>query len=217
MRRSQKKVWGAVSCFFHATSQWLRRHQSGGSGVSNIDDFAKILSQAQKNSPGCGCSSDFFNGRFAGGSATIDPSMLQDMHRTLNQSLSPEVRDSMRAMMEGLKRGDGLPQMGVMAFGVGENERGKKVARGAKLAFDPNTGKVSKDFVEKQLEEDDPMLPKETVGDYHTEGAIEVEFEEDAKRHASAAAETISEAEVVLEETPAASMGNGNNAKNERV
>ncbi|RNF04481.1 hypothetical protein TraAM80_05130 [Trypanosoma rangeli] len=202
MRRSHALIFGAASGCFRAAALSLWQHRrGGGGGLSNINGFAKIFSQAKTNSSGNGSSSDFLNGRFEGGSATMDPSMLQNMHRTLNQSLTPEVQESMRAMMEGLKRGDGIPQMGMMAFGVGENEKGKKVARGAKLTFDPNTGKVSKDFLESQLEEDDPMLPKGTVGDYHTEGAIEVEFEEDSRRHASTVAETISEADVVLEGT----------------
>ncbi|RNF24674.1 uncharacterized protein Tco025E_02433 [Trypanosoma conorhini] len=213
MRRSHALIFLAAAGCFHATPTRLRQHQPGGGGLSNIDDFAKILSQAKANSPGNGSSSDFFNGRFEGGSATMDPSMLQNMHRTLNQSLTPEMQDSMRAMMEGLKRGDGIPQMGVMAFGVGENERGKKVARGAKLTFDPNTGRVSKDFVESQLEEDDPMLPKETVGDYHTEGAIEVEFEEDSRRRVPTAAKPISEADVVLEGPSASSRRSGSNTR----
>ncbi|KEG14723.1 hypothetical protein DQ04_00331160 [Trypanosoma grayi] len=210
MKRSQVVVSCALTSFFHPTPSRLQcgggRCGSGGSGsaggVSNIENFAKILSQAKNSSSAGQSSSDFFDGRFVGGNPVMDPSMLQDMHRTLNQSLTPEMRDSMRSMMEGLRRGDGLPQMGVMAFGVGENEKGKKVARGAKMAYDPNTGKISKDFVEKQLEDDDPMLPKETVGDYSTEGCVEVEFEEDVKEHASKSAETISEVEVTIEEAP---------------
>ncbi|KAH9578215.1 hypothetical protein LSM04_008382 [Trypanosoma melophagium] len=187
------------SSLFHPTAVCL---QCGGSGcgISNIENFAKILSDAKRNSTSAGGTADLFDGRFVGGSPTMDPAMLQNMHQTLKQSLTPEMRDSMRAMMEGLQRGDGLPQMGMMAFGVGENEKGKKVARGAKLAYDPNTGKISKDFVEKQIEEDDPMLSSGRTENYKAEDDIEVQFEEDAKAHSGKTPEKIDEFEVTVEE-----------------
>ncbi|EAN78469.1 uncharacterized protein TEOVI_000322300 [Trypanosoma equiperdum] len=211
MRNSLRLRLSSTSSSLLRSTFWLRQCGSGGCGFSggpggyptDADALAKILTQAKKGSFNGSSSSpsDFFDGRFVGGSPTMDPAMLQDMHQKLNQSLTPEVRESMKAMMESIQRGDGMPQMGMMAFGVGENEKGKKVARGAKLMFDPSTGKLSKDFVEKQLEDDDPVLPKETVGDYNTEGAIEVEFEEDARKEASVR-ENIPEAEVIVEEVP---------------
>nr|CCC94130.1 conserved hypothetical protein [Trypanosoma congolense IL3000] len=174
---------------------------SSGSGgfPTDADALAKILSQTQSRTSGGG-SPDFFDGNFVGGSRTMDPAMLRDMHQKLSQSLTPDMRESMRAMVDSMQRGDGMPQMGMMAFGVGENEKGKKVARGAKMMFDPKTGKFSKDFVEQQLEDDDLMLPKETVEDYSTDGAIEVEFEDDTKQ-STAAVNCVQEAEVIAEDT----------------
>ncbi|ORC90465.1 uncharacterized protein TM35_000082630 [Trypanosoma theileri] len=214
MQRSQWLFTSLSSSLFHPTA--LRRQCGSGGcggcgGISNIENFAKIFSDAQKNASGGGPNADLFDGRFMGGSPTMDPSMLQNMHQTLKQSLTPEMRDSMRAMMEGLQRGDGLPQMGMMAFGVGENEKGKKVARGAKLAYDPNTGKFTKDFVEKQIEEDDPMLSSGKTEHYKAEDDIEVQFEEDAKQHAGKAPEKIAEMEVTVEEP----LGNTNRGSND--
>ncbi|AIO01318.1 hypothetical protein LPMP_330250 [Leishmania panamensis] len=126
------------------------------------------------------------------------------MQNTLRANLTPEMRDNMASMLQSALQGDGsIPggSIGMMAFGMGENEKGKKMARAAKLSYDLKTGKVNKDFVEEQLEPDDISLPKETVEDYHTEGALEVEFVEDQKRADACAGkvETISAAEIEVE------------------
>lgn len=144
---------------------------------NNIDDFSKILSQA-RNAP----SQNLFDGNFTGGDKFINPTALSDM-ASLRAHITPEMETSVQSMMNSLKSGQGMPAgFGMMAFGVGENERGKKVARAAKVSFDANTGKVEKDFQETQLDPDDLNLPKETVENYDTEGAMEVTFVED-QRH----------------------------------
>ncbi|CAD2217846.1 hypothetical protein AGDE_01771 [Angomonas deanei] len=160
--------------------------------------FSDLLSKTQSH-PKKGSADDLFNGNFRS-DAFIDPSVISNMQQTLQANLTPEMRDSMASILQSaLQNGDGMPggQMGMMAFGVGENEKGKKVARGAKLSYDLKTGKVNKDFVEQQLEEDDVSLPKDTVEDYTTDGAIEVEFEEDTKKIKDA--EPIVETEIEIE------------------
>lgn len=133
-------------------------------------------------------SSDKFDGNFMGGSGFLDPSMIKEMQEKVRSTLTPEIRQSMEAMLQGMGAGGDLApkmgemKMGMMAFGMGENEKGKKVARAAKMSMDLRTGKMEKDFVEQQVEPDDLSLPKETVEKYETEGAIEVEFVEDQKK-----------------------------------
>ncbi|KAG8345678.1 hypothetical protein TRVL_03497 [Trypanosoma vivax] len=202
MHRS-RLVWFSRTRAYLPQRSLLRRQCSGGTcgfsgSTPNNEALSRILAQAKGTSSG-DSSTEFFDGRFVGGSPTMDPNMLRDMHRSLSQSLTPEMRESMRSMMESMQRGNGMPQMGMMAFGVGENERGKKVARGAKLTFDPNTGTFSKDFIEKQLEDDDCMLGKGTEDSSPAE-EIEVMFEEDAKQHTEKGTETILESEVQVEE-----------------
>jgi hypothetical protein len=167
--------------------------------------FSDILSKARTPSPSQGgATPEFFDGRFQPGSGFIDPYSIAQMQNTLKTNLTPEMRDSMASMLQSALQGsDGMPgaSLGMMAFGVGENEKGKKVARAAKLSYDLKTGKVNKDFMEEQLEPDDVSLPKETVENYDTEGATEVEFVEDEKhvRGAGVAAEPIPEAEIEVE------------------
>ncbi|KAG5469282.1 hypothetical protein LSCM1_02497 [Leishmania martiniquensis] len=164
--------------------------------------FSDILSQARapRHSPEQGGAPELFNGRFEPGSGFIDPQSISQMQRTLRANLTPEMRESMASMLQSaLQGGDGMPggSVGMMAFGMGENEKGKKVARAAKLSYDLKTGRVSKDFVEEQLEPDDVSLPKETVEDYSTESALEVEFVEDREKAGGRAGQsaTVSEAE----------------------
>jgi hypothetical protein len=95
----------------------------------------------------------------------------------------------MRNMSNLAKVGGGASGMGMMAFGMGENEKGKKVARAAKMVYDPATGQMKKDFVEQQLEPDDVQLPKETVENYDTSNCIEVELEEAPPKQVSGASE----------------------------
>ncbi|CCW63042.1 unnamed protein product [Phytomonas sp. EM1] len=162
---------------------------------NQFDDFSKILSQAK-----IAGNSNMFDGNFKGGDGLIDPSQLAGMHSVLRANMSPEMQDSMKSLMDSISKGDGMPQgFGVMAFGLGENEKGKKVARAARMMYDTKNGKLDKDFMEQQLEPDDVSLPKETVEDYNTEGAIDVEFVEDQKRFETKPVEPISEAEISIE------------------
>ncbi|XQJ29965.1 hypothetical protein NXY56_006029 [Leishmania guyanensis] len=168
--------------------------------------FSDILCKARASSlsAGQGDAPEFFDGRFQPGSGFLDSHSITQMQNTLRANLTPEMRDNMASMLQSALQGDGgMPggSIGMMAFGMGENEKGKKVARAAKLSYDLKTGKVNKDFVEEQLEPDDISLPKETVEDYHTEGALEVEFVEDQKRADACAGkvETISAAEIEVE------------------
>lgn len=170
--------------------------------------FSDILSKARAPGPSAGQGGvpEFFSGRFEPGSGFMDAQGIAQMQNTLRANMTPEMRDSMASMLQSaLQGGDGMPggSVGMMAFGMGENEKGKKVARAAKLSYDLKTGKVNKDFVEEQLEPDDVSLPKETVDDYSTDGAVEVEFVEDQKR-LDARPTTISAAEVVVEPPAAA-------------
>lgn len=188
--------FGAAGIF--ALSRPLR------SDEDRYKQFSDILSKARTPTPAPGATPEFFNGRFQPGSGFMDPHGIAQMQNTLRQNLTPEMRDSMASMLQSaLQGGDGMPggSMGMMAFGMGENEKGKKVARAAKLSYDLKTGKVNKDFVEEQLEPDDVSLPKETVENYDTTGATEVEFVEDQKqvKGACAAAEPITEAEIEVE------------------
>ncbi|KPA76845.1 putative mitochondrial hypothetical protein [Leptomonas pyrrhocoris] len=166
--------------------------------------FSDILAKARTSSPPQSSTPEFFNGRFQPGSGFMEPHGIAAMQSTLRANMTPEMRDSMASMLQSaLQSGDGMPggSMGMMAFGVGENEKGKKVARAAKLSYDLKTGKVNKDFMEEQLEPDDVSLPKETVESYDTEGATEVEFVESEKKEESArpAAAPIAEAEIEVE------------------
>ena len=53
--------------------------------------------------------------------------------------------------------GAGGPKMGVYMMGHGVNEKGKRVARMSKMVQDAD-GNIEKDFMEKQLDPDDPVL-----------------------------------------------------------
>lgn len=202
------------------TSSWRRYTTGGGSRIGNtgtsgtpFPDLSKVLSRTHASPPAPSSNGNFFDGNFAGGSPFIDAGMLKDMHSKLRESLTPEVRESMAAMMQsalgtGTKgRGLSMPDcgggaMGMMAFGIGDNEKGKKVARAAKLSYDLKTGKVCKDFIETQIEPDDVSLPRETVHDYAVEDATEVQFVEDGGDAADASGvtpEPIAAAEVTIE------------------
>ncbi|EPY34707.1 hypothetical protein STCU_01395 [Strigomonas culicis] len=168
---------------------------------NQFQQISDLLSRTHRPNPQTS-KGDLFNGNFQS-DQFFDTSVLSNMQQTLQASLTPEMRDSMASMMHSaLQRGDGMPggQMGMMAFGMGENEKGKKVARGATLSYDLKTGKVNKDFMEQQLEDDDPCLPKETVGDYSTEGAMEVEFVEDQRQlHGAEHTETVLPEDIEVE------------------
>ena len=75
------------------------------------------------------------------GTCPINPAQMQDM---LNKAISSQSTDG--------------PAMGMMAFGYGVNEKGKKVARAGKVSYNAHTGIAEKDFIEKQIEEDDPVI-----------------------------------------------------------
>lgn len=108
----------------------------------------------------------------------FSPDMARMVEQQLRKSMPSEVQEAMRnAMADRMKGGGQGGKIGMMAFGEGVNEKGKRVARGAKMEFDMSTGKMTKDFHEKQLDPDDPQLPRETVGNYDTTGAIEVDVD----------------------------------------
>ncbi|KAG5494984.1 hypothetical protein JKF63_02036 [Porcisia hertigi] len=168
--------------------------------------FSDILSKARSPNPssGEGGVPEFFNGRFPAGSGYIDPKSVLEMQKTLRANMTPEMRDSMASMLQSaLQGGDGMPggSVGMMAFGMGENEKGKKVARAAKLSYDLKTGKINKDFVEEQLEPDDISLPKEPAENYSSDDALEVEFVECQGKSGACTGnvETISSTEVEVE------------------
>lgn len=179
----------------------------GGCGAGAADPYRQFSDILSSRSPHG--AADIFDGKFMGGSGVIDPSAIAQMQRMLQANITPEMRDSMAKMMRSNLQGDGGggdASMGMMAFGLGENEKGKKVARAAKLSYDLKTGKVSKDFMEQQLDPDDVSLPKDTVGNYDTDGAVEVEFVEATQelhgKSVSRPTESIAEAEVVIETAP---------------
>ena len=139
------------------------------------------------------------------GDEFIDMSRLQMMQQQMQQSFTPEMRQAVSDTISGLRSGNG-PQggMGMMAFGVGENENGKRVAKAAKVFVDTD-GNVTKEYKEHQIDPDD-MLPKHDKADantYNYEDATEVRFEEDGGSSSASAsgrqAETISEMEVEFE------------------
>lgn len=167
--------------------------------------FAGLM-QAPPGGQGGAAGDRRFDGNFQGGGpfAAIDPSALQSMAAQMKRSMTPEVQENLRKMMSGMQQGQqDFGKMGIMAFGVGENEKGKKVARGAKIEFDPATGKISKDFHEHQLDPDDPML-SQSAESKAAEAApcTEVQFEEDATPSSGNAAETVLESEVEVEPAP---------------
>lgn len=156
---------------------------------STIDDYSGIFSQPPHQLNKAQGSGDYFDGNFLGGDQYINPANLSAMQSTLQRCMTPEIRESVNGLLSEIRMnnpdavrsmfgGDHGAKMGVMAFGVGENEKGKKVARAAKYEYNEKGESISKDFFEQQLEEDDVQLPKETVEDYSTEDAIEVEFVE---------------------------------------
>jgi hypothetical protein len=147
------------------------------------------------------------NDNAGGAGAAFDPAALAQMRQQFQSQMTPEMREQMRNQMLqnfGGKNG-GTISFGMM--GVGVNEKGKKVARAAKLDFDMSTGKMEKNFHEKQLDPDDPMLPKETVENYDTEDCIEVKLD-DNNDHQQQTSKTVSSnnidevevLEVVIEE-----------------
>lgn len=162
--------------------------------LSQTDDFSKILAQVHEQSAGSRNGNPaFFDGNFEGADRYINNANLSAMQSTLQQNMSPELRASMNGILSQIQDNnfgslrdmlgnDEGPRMGVMAFGMGENEKGKKVARAAKYEYNDKGESISKDFFEQQLEEDDAQLPKETVEDYSTAGAMEVEFVEDQNK-----------------------------------
>ena len=142
----------------------------------------------------------------------VPPEVLEKLQQaTGGMNLGDIVAQAQKmAMAQGGPGGDGGPKMGMYMMGQGVDERGKRVARMGKVIKDMKTGKVEKDFVEKQLDPDDVALPKEPVSEYATEDAIEVEVDAtpvEAGANAAAAeappasgaTETISEAEIVFE------------------
>jgi hypothetical protein len=139
--------------------------KAGAQGGAGGNPFSSLMQQ------GAG-------GRPNAGGFGLDPEAMKQMQNQMRAMMSnPQMQEQMRNAISNPGMGGEGGKIGVMAFGHGVNEKGKRVVRGAKLEIDPKTGKISKDFAEKQLDPDDPMLPKETVEDYNTDGAIEVEVD----------------------------------------
>lgn len=177
-------------------SRCLVQQFPGGGGAHN--PFAGLMNTPQRGAN----SNNRFDGNFQGSGpfANLDPSALQSMADQMKRSMTPEVQETMRNMMSGMSHGNqNFGKMGIMAFGVGENERGKKVARKAKLEFDPATGKIVQDFEEHQIDPDDPMIAQsEESKAAEAAPCMEVEFEADT-RIISEGLKKKREAEVVLE------------------
>jgi hypothetical protein len=177
-------------------------------GGAGHNPFAGLMNAPQ----GGGGGKNRFDGNFAGSGnfANIDASALQSMASQMQRAMTPEVQESMRQMMSGMSQGNqNFGKMGVMAFGVGENERGKKVARKASIEFDPATGKMKKEFEEHQIDPDDPMISQSAESKAADEApCMEVQFEEDTATIADnkkGGAETVLESEVEFESVPASS------------
>lgn len=169
-------------------------NNAGGNGGGAINPFADLMKPHAPADDG-----KRFDGNFSA-NPFMDPNMLTQMRDTMRRSMTPEMQANVQQMMSDMQHGkSNFPKMGVMAFGVGENERGKKVARGAKIEFDPATGKMTKDFQEHQLDPDDVQLPKETVENYDTKDCMEVEFEEDRGKISGGKRETLDPNEIEVE------------------
>jgi hypothetical protein len=163
----------------------LQQGFPGGGGFGNM--LQQMQNQGGPRPGGAG-------GGMPGGMGGMpDPAMMQQMQAQMSMmagggGTGNDMQARMRDMMQNMGGGGEGGKIGVMAFGHGENEKGKKVARGAKIMMDMKTGKIESDFTEEQLEPDDMLLPKETVGDYTTDGAIEVDITEGTlPRHESTA------------------------------
>ena len=152
----------------------------GGAG----GDVNQLQQMMQQQGAGGGCPGGSCGAPGAGG---MNPQMMQQLaQRMQSPDMQGRMRDAMAKMGQIMPRagggGDGGGKVSMVMMGVGENERGKKVARAAKLDFDMATGKISKDFHEKQLDPDDLQLPKETVENYDTEDCIEVTLEDPVEK-----------------------------------
>lgn len=132
------------------------------------------------------------------GDEFIDVNTLSAMRDKMQQTFSPEMLQSVHKTIQQGMQGGGMPGgMGMMAFGVGENENGKRVAKAAKVFVD-NNGNVTKEYKEQQIDPDD-MLPK-ADGANSYEDATEVSFEENgANSRSSGSNETINEMEIEIE------------------
>lgn len=152
------------------------------SGASSSADMASMMKQAASS------------GRPFPSSSFIDPSNFSEMQKVFERSVSPEMREQIRGAMMN-KSGN---MSGMMAFGMTENEKGKRVMKASAVMRDEFGNLVHNEHMEHQLDPDDVELPKETVGNYDTDGSIEVEFEEDAKK-IDGRGEHITETEIEVE------------------
>lgn len=168
----------------------MKRFSSLSSGLLGVRyassplDFRSLLAK-QGQQAGAGSQ---FDGQFCGGDGMLDGSAIANMQKTLRASMTPEMMESMRnAVMQngpqGLSDMEGGGMMGMMAFGMGENEKGKRVARAAKMTMNMKTGKMEHDFREEQLDPDDECLPKQEAQVPPVGEVTEVEFvDESSKR-----------------------------------
>ena len=161
------------------------RFMSGSRGGGNNDNFKIRVPERAKTM-------DRWDGTMPADAGQWDTSSVSNfqslMHSSLNKLKSGDMKLDMNYMMQGIpdefrKNAEASLQkspmgFGMMAFGVGENEKGKKCARAAKMVFDPASGEMKKEFRETQIEPDDVQLPKEKVENNDTSNCIEVELEE---------------------------------------
>eukprot|EP00744_Colponema_vietnamica_P023467 GILI01033958.1.p1 GENE.GILI01033958.1~~GILI01033958.1.p1 ORF type:complete len:205 (+),score=74.13 GILI01033958.1:73-687(+) len=176
--------------FAKAREQQAQQQQSGGFpfGGGAVNPFASGGAPSSSVSPALR------------GEEFIDMGSLMQMRDKFQQAFTPEMRQQVQSTLQGMGNG-GMPGgMGMMAFGIGQNENGKRVAKAAKVMVD-NNGNVTKEYKEQQLDPDD-MLPKHDRTDASTnyDDATEVQFEEGGSK--SSSTENISAMEVEFD-TPA--------------
>jgi hypothetical protein len=94
----------------------------------------------------------------------------------MGMAMPPELAAQLTSALSQAMSGAG-PGIGMMVMGVGENERGKRVAKAASVEFDADGRVLSRDYHESQLDPDDPMLAttREPVDD---SDVIEVTLED---------------------------------------
>jgi hypothetical protein len=181
----------------------------GGAAGSSANQFTQMMQQAQMAQDKGGC------GPCGGDMSPPNGNMMEMLQKQMQNSPMGGGRmpAHLKNAMANMSSGAGGGKMGMAMMGDTVDERGKKVRRAVKMEVDMATGKMSVDKAEKQLDPDDVQLPKETVGDYTTEGATEVQFEEDVKfvqggdaklggsssSSSSSSAPKISEAEIISE------------------
>ena len=160
----------------------IRRLNGGFPGMpgGGLGNLMQTISQRQQQRDEGGGAAGSTGGGFSPPNR-FNPQAMAQFKDAIAKSMTPDLQAQMQQRMSqmmqgGMGDGAGGGKIGIMMMGVGENERGKKVARAAKMEIDPKTGKISKDFVEKQLDPDDVMLPKSATQNYDSSDATEIEI-----------------------------------------